>query len=284
MGEPVRSADVAARLRAWAEALNRLPDCTPPELAAALGEPAAQDPVFHGWAFATAPPGTTAVRIDERAGSVFYVEVDLEPCLVTRADLDSALGTGRKGTAMLHDVYPYVYSVELLGELYTCTVFASMAAPAEPAAPARRVLLRRDRTGRTYPGFHTVDDRPVRLERLPTGAVAAYALDLRSGAFGRDDTVLSRIAGRPPGAAEITQGLFDRLVTMLRRAASQSRQVTPMDWTSTTDPAHPYTAELHGVTYLDRINDFPAEAYYTLVVDGQDVDHLDTWPGAWNRG
>jgi hypothetical protein len=32
-----------------------------------------------------------------------------------------------------------------------------------------------------------------------------------------------------------------------------------------------------------RVNDFPAEPLYTLLVDGEEVEDLEDWPEAWTR-
>ena len=56
-----------------------------------------------------------------------------------------------------------------------------------------------------------------------------------------------------------------------------------MHWHSTGDPEYPYNAELHGTTYTLYAGDFPVEPMYSLLVDSQIVDSLDTWPHAWTR-
>jgi hypothetical protein len=38
-----------------------------------------------------------------------------------------------------------------------------------------------------------------------------------------------------------------------------------------------------GRTYIIRINDFPAEPLYTLLIDGKEVEDLEDWPSAWVR-
>jgi hypothetical protein len=209
--------ELAAILRSWAEALNRLPPCPAGELAGVLGVPSGRDPVFHR-VFLHGPPGLAEVWVGERDGAVSGLEAEVRPSSLTRRDLDAALGPGRPGTPMPHDVHPYVYVVEVLGEAFTCTVFASLAGPAEPGREVTRVLLRRDANPRTFPSLHVAGDHPVRLDRAPEGGFAAYPLDLRSGAFVRDDAWLPRLAGCPPRPEE-----FERLVTVLRRAASYDR-------------------------------------------------------------
>jgi hypothetical protein len=45
----------------------------------------------------------------------------------------------------------------------------------------------------------------------------------------------------------------------------------------------PYEADVDGRRWTVRINDFPAERLYTLLVDGEPVEDLDAWPPAWRR-
>ena len=54
-------------------------------------------------------------------------------------------------------------------------------------------------------------------------------------------------------------------------------------WQSTHDPEQPYQAVVSGVTWQIRLNDFPAQPLYTLLIDGQPIGDLDDWPAAWTR-
>lgn len=182
---------VAELLKSWAATLNRLPPGDAATAATALD--------LTG----SSAPGLTDVTIDERYGDVFSVQA--VPTGLVRADLDAVLGPGRDVPRVhWNDPVPVAYLVEILGEPFTCTVFAYFARTAGSDDPVVSVLLRRDRSDRTFPSHHTVGDHPVRLERLPSGEIAALALDLRSGALVRDDTYLGRIAGRPADAEERT--------------------------------------------------------------------------------
>lgn len=56
-----------------------------------------------------------------------------------------------------------------------------------------------------------------------------------------------------------------------------------IEWRETGDPTHPYAAEIDGEKYLIRLNDFPDEHLYTLLVDGNDVADFDDWSACWKR-
>jgi hypothetical protein len=57
----------------------------------------------------------------------------------------------------------------------------------------------------------------------------------------------------------------------------------PIAWEHTGDGEIPYHARIGGRACLVRVNDFPAEPLYTLVVDGRPVADLEEWPTAWMR-
>lgn len=58
------------------------------------------------------------------------------------------------------------------------------------------------------------------------------------------------------------------------------REVT---WRATSNAEVPYEAEVDGRRWMVRVNDFPAEPLYTLLVDGAAVQDLEDWPRAWQR-
>lgn len=43
----------------------------------------------------------------------------------------------------------------------------------------------------------------------------------------------------------------------------------------------PYEAFVDGQHWLIRLNDFLAEPIYTLVINGIEVQDLESWPAAW---
>jgi hypothetical protein len=125
--------------------------------------------------------------------------------------------------------------------------------------------------------YYAVEDRPVKVENT------AHALDLITGAFVHDPAMLARIASADKNVEELSEPMFQRLVAELRRSASYDRQNTAMAWFPTGDPEYPYRAELDGTVYIMYSGDFPVEPMYSLLVDGQVVDNLDSWPCAWIR-
>lgn len=56
-----------------------------------------------------------------------------------------------------------------------------------------------------------------------------------------------------------------------------------INWERTTDPNHPFAAEFEDEKYVIRLNDFPDEHLYTLIVNGKEVISFDDWSAKWSR-
>jgi uncharacterized protein YjaG (DUF416 family) len=54
-------------------------------------------------------------------------------------------------------------------------------------------------------------------------------------------------------------------------------------WFAIHDAEHPWTAELDGQQWQVRINDFPDDLMYTLIIDRRVVGDFHDWPQAWRR-
>ncbi|HLC97377.1 MAG TPA: hypothetical protein VJC21_01175 [Candidatus Nanoarchaeia archaeon] len=56
-----------------------------------------------------------------------------------------------------------------------------------------------------------------------------------------------------------------------------------INWKLTADPTQPYQTEVRGTVLRVRLNDFPDESLYTLLVNGTAVQTLEEWPSTWER-
>lgn len=54
-------------------------------------------------------------------------------------------------------------------------------------------------------------------------------------------------------------------------------------WNATGDPLFPYEAYVAGTRCLIRLNDFPAETLFTLMVDGEEIVSFNDWPRLWSK-
>ncbi len=61
------------------------------------------------------------------------------------------------------------------------------------------------------------------------------------------------------------------------------RLSTLVQWAATGNAIVPYRANVGAQLWTIRVNDFPAEPLYTLLIDGRDVGSFNDWPAAWQR-
>jgi hypothetical protein len=67
------------------------------------------------------------------------------------------------------------------------------------------------------------------------------------------------------------------------RDSEPSRAARRVSWRRTGSAERPYEADVDGRRWTVQVNDFPAAALYTLLVDGAPVEQLEAWPSAWTR-
>lgn len=58
----------------------------------------------------------------------------------------------------------------------------------------------------------------------------------------------------------------------------------PIIWNEGVDAEYPYECTYDGARLSIRVNDFPAEHLYSLLVDDTEVVSFDDWPAKWERG
>ncbi len=56
-----------------------------------------------------------------------------------------------------------------------------------------------------------------------------------------------------------------------------------MVWKEGGEPVYPYITNISGEKCLIRINDFPNDHLYTLIVNDKEVVSFDDWPKHWSR-
>jgi len=57
-----------------------------------------------------------------------------------------------------------------------------------------------------------------------------------------------------------------------------------LKWNEGQGPNHPNGAKMNGDKLVIRLNDFPDESLYTLIVNDKEVASFDDWPKQWSRG
>ena len=68
--------------------------------------------------------------------------------------------------------------------------------------------------------------------------------------------------------------------------APDSRAIFAMvlTWSASDDLDIPWQSRVGALRLAVRMNDFPEEPLYTLLVDGNAVADFDDWPSCWQRG
>jgi len=56
-----------------------------------------------------------------------------------------------------------------------------------------------------------------------------------------------------------------------------------LSWRSTSDPAHPWGTEVDGTSWRIRVNDFPDELMYSLIIGSESAGDFHDWPETWRR-
>jgi len=79
---------------------------------------------------------------------------------------------------------------------------------------------------------------------------------------------------------------YERKKKMLPKIdeAMQVRLLQSVAWRPTGDLFIPWSSEMDGQRWEVRINDFPDEYMYSLLIDGTLAGDFHDWPDAWNRG
>ena len=135
-----------------------------------------------------------------------------------------------------------------------------------------------------YPWYYAVNDRPVKIVELPGGGATILALDLATGAFVRDPSYWERVSN--PGSSDIdslTEREFTDRLQVLRASIVTKHVSSPMVWEQTGDGELPYRRSVNGRAFTIRVNDFPAEPLYTLLIDEDEIADRDDWPAQWHK-
>ena len=61
------------------------------------------------------------------------------------------------------------------------------------------------------------------------------------------------------------------------------RRETPVRWGASGDAEIPLEARVGDELWTLRLNDFPEEEMYSLLVAGEEVERFSDWPKAWTR-
>jgi hypothetical protein len=75
----------------------------------------------------------------------------------------------------------------------------------------------------------------------------------------------------------------DRWLHVYVAFAEQEEWGHPDALRNSVDAAYPWDAEVDGARWRIRLNGFPDEIMYTLIVDGKEARAFHDWPERWRR-
>lgn len=138
-------------------------------------------------------------------------------------------------------------------------------------------------TSKPYPWYYAVNDRPVKIVELPDGGADMLVFDWSTGGFVPDRSYFGHVARHGNDVDQLDEAEFEARLRTLRRPILDKLYATPIAWEHTGDGEVPYRAAIGESTLTLRVNDFPAEPMYTLLVNGQEIEDLESWQSAWQR-
>lgn len=131
------------------------------------------------------------------------------------------------------------------------------------------------------PRYYAVNDRPVKMVATPEGGADILVLDMVTGAFVPDRSYFLRISEVGKDVDSLHEDQFHALVATIRNQIAEKRLAQSIVWHRTGDGELPYAALLDGRAHCVRVNDFPAEPLYSLLVEGEWLADLEDWPANW---
>lgn len=131
--------------------------------------------------------------------------------------------------------------------------------------------------------YYTVNDRPAKIIPTADGGADMLVLDMLTGVFRPDRSYFSRVTEVGKDVESLDETRFNLVVAAIRREIATNLQTLTLAWHLTGDGEFPYRAEIQGCVHTIRVNDFPAEPLYTLLVEGEPVADLEDWPTNWSK-
>jgi hypothetical protein len=66
-------------------------------------------------------------------------------------------------------------------------------------------------------------------------------------------------------------------------ASLEERLRTPIEWHPSGDALEPWISQMGKTRWAIRLNDFPEEHLYTLLINGRTIGGFDDWPPEWAK-
>ncbi len=124
---------------------------------------------------------------------------------------------------------------------------------------------------------------PVMSLTPAKGGLAVMGLDRASGAFVPRYDLYTCLREGSIDLDSLDMPAFRALVRQWRERLMQAHCAVASDWIRTGNGEFPLRGEIAGSAALIRVNDFPAEPLYSVLVGGQNIGNLDDWPALWRQ-
>lgn len=131
--------------------------------------------------------------------------------------------------------------------------------------------------------FYALAGRPVMVTRTKDGGADLFAMERETGAFLPARDLWTRLREGSIDLDEIDEERFRQIGREWRRRAMEARTSRAVTWEETDSAEYPLRTLMDGHETRLRINDFPDEPLFSVIVAGQSVGELEDWPPAWRR-
>ncbi len=131
--------------------------------------------------------------------------------------------------------------------------------------------------------FYALAGRPVMVTRTKGGGADLFAMERETGAFLPARDLWTRLREGSIDLDEIDEERFRQIGREWRRRAMEARTSRAVTWEETDSAEYPLRTLLDGHETRLRINDFPDEPLFSVIVAGQSVGELEDWPPAWRK-
>lgn len=124
---------------------------------------------------------------------------------------------------------------------------------------------------------------PLMTLTPPDGGLAVMGLDRGTGVLVPRYDLFARVRDGSADLDRLDMPAFRALLRTWRDRLMQAHSAQTKVWTRTGNGEFPLRGEIGDRPALVRVNDFPAEPLYSVIIDGQNVGNLEDWPATWTK-
>lgn len=161
-------------------------------------------------------------------------------------------------------------------------------ATAAPDSPDSRVVSGPESFASPLPegepvALYSLAGWPLMTLTPPDGGLAVAGLDRETGVLASRPDLFARLREGSVDLDQLEMPAFRALLRTWRERLMHTHCAQAKVWIRTGHGEFPLRGEIGGQPALIRINDYPADPLYSLIVDGQNVGNLEDWPTSWTE-